>query len=130
MGRLQTLRPRVQSAPSRVQTVTSTSWRTGKDSSTARGYGYKWQQERAAFLRQNPWCHRCLEEAGIDERDASKALACCLRQGITPPPANLVDHRVPHHGDQQLFWDRKNWEPMCNRHHSSDKQREESKLYP
>jgi len=124
--KLQTLRPRLQSAPSRLATVSAGGWRSGKDSSTARGYGYKWQQARAAFLRENPWCHRCLAESGIQATDATQALAECHRLGVRPPPAHLVDHKVPHRGDMTLFWDRNNWEPMCTHHHSSDKQHEEA----
>jgi 5-methylcytosine-specific restriction endonuclease McrA len=100
------------------------SWRTDKGSSTARGYGYKWQQARAGFLRENPWCHRCLLEAGIATIDPVQALTECQRLRVVPPPADLVDHRIPHRGDMKLFWDRNNWEPMCTRHHSGEKQRE------
>ncbi len=27
--------------------------------------------------------------------------------------ANAVDHRIPHQGDERLFWDRSNWQPSC-----------------
>ena len=130
MPKLQTLRSRLQSAPSRLATMSGSGWRSGKESSTARGYNYKWQQARAAFLRENPWCHRCLVEAGIVTINAIEALAECQRLHVPPPPAHLVDHKTPHRGDMRLFWDRDNWEPMCNRHHSSDKQREENEAYP
>ena len=39
--------------------------------------------------------------------------------------AQVVDHRVPHRGDQALFWNRSNWQPLCKSHHSSAKQVEE-----
>jgi len=28
-------------------------------------------------------------------------------------PATVVDHIVPHRGDPILFWDEKNWQPLC-----------------
>lgn len=32
--------------------------------------------------------------------------------------ATVVDHIVPHRGDQKLFWDRSNWQPLCEHHHN------------
>lgn len=31
--------------------------------------------------------------------------------------ATVVDHIVPHCGNQQLFWDTDNWQPLCKKHH-------------
>lgn len=39
--------------------------------------------------------------------------------------ASVVDHIKPHRGDQTLFWDRTNWQPLCKPHHDSDKARQE-----
>ena len=27
--------------------------------------------------------------------------------------ATVVDHIIPHKGDQKLFWDTRNWQPLC-----------------
>ena len=32
--------------------------------------------------------------------------------------ATVVDHIKPHRGDQKLFWDRSNWQPLCEHHHN------------
>ena len=32
--------------------------------------------------------------------------------------ASVVDHIIPHRGDEALFWDRSNWQALCHRHHS------------
>jgi 5-methylcytosine-specific restriction endonuclease McrA len=37
--------------------------------------------------------------------------------------ATVVDHIIPHRGDQALFWDVSNWQSLCKPHHDSDKQR-------
>lgn len=37
--------------------------------------------------------------------------------------ATVVDHIVPHGGDLKLFWDVKNWQPLCKKCHDSMKQR-------
>lgn len=29
----------------------------------------------------------------------------------------MVDHIIPHKGDQSLFWDQMNWESLCARCH-------------
>lgn len=40
-------------------------------------------------------------------------------------PATVVDHITPHRGDPILFWDSKNWQPLCKDCHDRFKQREE-----
>lgn len=72
-----------------------------RPSARERGYDTKWDKERAAFLKAHPKCCLC------------------------PSPATVVDHKVPHRGDQKLFWSRSNWQPMCTPCHSSRKQRQE-----
>lgn len=64
-----------------------------------RGYGAKWQRERRKFLEGNPFCVKCYEEGHITM-------------------ATVVDHIKPHRGDQKLFWDRSNWQPLCEHHHN------------
>lgn len=80
------------------------SWRTAKGSSSERGYGYAWQQARLRFLAANPLCVMCL--------------------AMQPPrvtAANVVDHIVPHQGNQELFWDEANWQALCSPHHNGEK---------
>ena len=77
------------------------SWRSDKRKTAERGYGGKWQRERATFLDANPLCERC-ERLG------------------RMTPSTVVNHRIPHRGDMKQFWDRKNWEPACKPHHDGD----------
>ena len=74
-----------------------------RKSSSARGYGAAWQKSRASFLRTNPLC------------------IFCKRHGLLTP-ASVVDHIIPHRGNQTIFWDSANWQPLCKLHHDSDKQ--------
>lgn len=109
--KLQMLKPGVRMAPE-VTAREAGAWRAGK-TTAERGYGGRWQRAREEFLLEHPLCVKCQEES--------------------PPrttPATVVDHRIPHQGDQSLFWDRKNWQPLCAHHHSSDKQREERGGHP
>lgn len=107
MGRLHTVPPRVQPAPDRLTTVSGGSWRSGKTSSTARGYGYRWQKARERHLQQHPLCVMCEAEGRVEA-------------------ATVVDHIVPHRGDERLFWDRTNWQSLCKPHHDGEKQRQEN----
>ncbi|MDQ0349748.1 HNH endonuclease [Ancylobacter vacuolatus] len=45
---------------------------------------------------------------------------------IEPNTSRLVcDHRVPHHGDEALFWDENNLQTLCKPCHDKVKQAEE-----
>lgn len=70
---------------------------------------YKWQKARAAFLNVNSTCVMCAAEGKIRLAD-------------------VVDHIVPHRGDEFLFWDTSNWQALCKQHHDRDKQREEKSV--
>lgn len=106
MGKLTTLKPRLGTQSARVAVMQPGSWRTDKQTSAQRGYGYKWQKARAHHLRDHPLC------------------AYCQRQGLVTA-ASVVDHIVAHRGDMTLFWDRSNWQSLCASCHSSVKQAEE-----
>ena len=73
-----------------------------RPSARERGYDTAWQKARAGFLAKHPTC------------------SC-------GQPATIVDHVIPHKGDKRLFWDRKNWQPLCTPCHSSKKQRQEAR---
>lgn len=72
-----------------------------RPSSRERGYDHEWRKARAAYLTAHPHCAMCGQRA------------------------THVDHIIPHKGDDRLFWDRNNWQPLCAHHHNSTKQREE-----
>lgn len=50
--------------------------------------------------------------------------ATCAADGLIIR-ATVVDHVIPHRGDQRLFWDSRNWQSLCTNHHASDKQQQE-----
>ena len=60
----------------------------------------RWRRERRAFLEEHPFCAVC---------------------GGT---STLVDHIVPHHGDEIVFWDQRNWQALCASCHSAKTLRE------
>jgi len=78
-----------------------------RGSARQRGYDSRWERARLVYLRQFPLCVKC-EASGLFVA------------------ATVVDHIVPHRGDQVLFWDSENnWQSLCKSHHDSEKQSEE-----
>lgn len=55
-----------------------------------RGYDDRWRKARLAFLKEHPICAECKDEL-----------------------ASVVDHKTPHKGDPELFWDQTNWQELC-----------------
>lgn len=74
-----------------------------RPTAAARGYGARWQRESREFLERNPVC---------------KMNGC-------GKIARVVDHITPHKGNHALFWDKRNWQPLCVPCHSRIKQRME-----
>lgn len=109
MARLVTLATRVKTQGDRLTTINPDSWRADKRTSGQRGYNYEWQQARLLFLNENPLCSYC-------DRDGRVTAAC------------IVDHKIPHRGDEVLFWDRANWQSLCKPCHDIVKRREEAQL--
>ena len=66
-----------------------------------RGYTRSWDRERAIYLKANPSCRRCNARATV------------------------VDHIQPHKGNDALFWNRANWQPLCATCHNRAKQAQE-----
>ena len=77
-------------------------------SAASRGYDRKWQRASKAYLRKHPLCAEC-------ERNGQFVVA------------TVVDHIVPHRGDQHLFWDENNWRPLCKSCHDRKTGREDSR---
>lgn len=75
-------------------------------SAASRGYGRAWQQASHAFLQAHPLCEECMKDGRYTK-------------------ATVVDHIVPHRGNEQLFWDRRNWRPLCKRCHDRKTRRED-----
>lgn len=77
---------------------------SNRASATARGYNGRWRKARATYLREHPLCAMHMEIGQVVQ-------------------ATVVDHKIPHRGDQALFWDRSNWQSLCKECHDRHKQR-------
>ena len=69
-----------------------------RPSAESRGYNSKWRKTRAAYLRKHPLCVRCMADGRYVK-------------------ATVVDHVIPHRGDQQLMWDESNYQALCKKCH-------------
>lgn len=66
-----------------------------RGSAHERGYTGAWQRARAGWLRKHPLCKL--------HQDKGEVVA-----------ASVVDHIIPHKGDDVLFWDSAtNWQSLC-----------------
>ncbi|MBH9725126.1 HNH endonuclease [Burkholderia contaminans] len=124
--KLTTLKPRVKTLTSaRVSAIEPGSWRIGRTSSTARGYGYAWQKLRAEHLAKHPHCVYCLREIGMADWSPAEVVVMCAERGIAEPIGTIGDHITAHRGDRRLQLDPTNIQTLCKPHHDSTKQREE-----
>ena len=76
---------------------------------TARGYDNRWLRASKAYLRDHPLC-QCPD---------------CDEGRIRVRLSEVVDHRIPHRGDQALFWDEHNWQAMAKTCHDRKTARED-----
>jgi len=63
-----------------------------------RGYTYRWHKVSRLYLKEHPLCVICQKEGRVTE-------------------AIIVDHITPHKGNQELFWNDSNWQPLCKSCH-------------
>lgn len=73
----------------------------GKDPEIKRWYNSaRWKRLRLAQLKSKPLCTEC-------------------EGGDRVTQASVVDHIIPHKGDEQVFFDASNLQSMCKPHHDS-----------
>jgi 5-methylcytosine-specific restriction protein A len=125
MPRLRTLPTRLQSLPSRVVIADAGSWRVGKTSSAARGYGYDWQKLRERHLAAHPHCVFCLRDLGMLDLSPAEVVLACAERGVAEPLGNIGDHIAPHQGNDRLRLDPDNVQTLCKQHHDGEKARSE-----
>src|SRR4051794_33187453 len=75
-----------------------------RGSARERGYNTRWDANSLRYRREHALCLGC-EAVG--------------RFTVT----EVVDHIIPHKGDNVLMWDESNWQPSCGPHHDVVKQR-------
>ncbi len=63
-----------------------------------RGYTSKWRRLSKLYLKAHPLCEECKRNGKLT-------------------PATVVDHIIPHRGDEHLMWSESNWQSLCKRCH-------------
>lgn len=71
-----------------------------RPNASERGYNNRWRRASKLFLQYNPLCRYCEREGKLTA-------------------AEVVDHIIPHRGDQTLYWDAGNWQPLCKPCHDT-----------
>lgn len=74
-----------------------------RGSARDRGYDARWDRAAAAFKVRHPLCVGCMAVGRVE-------------------PAFLIDHIIPHKGNQVLLWDEGNWQSACEWHGNAIKQ--------
>jgi len=91
-----------------------------RGSSSARGYTYRWQRSRDAYLREHPFCVMC--------STADRPVAALIVDHIEAPrlkDAKESGDALRIKGAWKLFWSQSNWQSLCKFCHDSTKQRME-----
>jgi 5-methylcytosine-specific restriction enzyme A len=71
---------------------------------------HRWKRQSHLFRSTHPRCMMC-EEHGV-----LKA-------------SEVTDHKIPHRGNQELFWNQNNWQAVCKDCHDGVKQQIEKSGY-
>ncbi|NTG48982.1 HNH endonuclease [Agrobacterium rhizogenes] len=117
MGRLSSIKPRLQALGSRIAAPSTrqeaeTHRHRERDRSQSHRSWYKtarWQKLRMVVLVRDLFTCQ-MKGCGRIEADTSQLVA---------------DHKIPHRGDEVLFWDENNLQCLCKPCHDRLKQKEE-----
>lgn len=71
-------------------------------------YNSRWYKARKQFLLKHPLCEECKNEGVVIA-------------------AEVVDHVIPHKGDEKLFWDESNWQALCKHCHDKKTAKEDGR---
>ena len=63
-----------------------------------RGYTSRWSKVARRYRHEHPLCAHHLQRGEL-------------------VPSEVVDHIIPHRGDDRLFWDESNWQALCKQCH-------------
>jgi 5-methylcytosine-specific restriction protein A len=116
MPKLTTLKPRLGKLAPRLSTPRQVRDTRYSPDATVRGWykSARWQALRLMVLERDLYTCR---QTGV------------LLVGKHPAPNSpVVDHVVPHRGDERLFWDVSNLQAVSKAYHDSDKRKIEMQL--
>jgi 5-methylcytosine-specific restriction protein A len=88
--------------------------------------GRRSSSQRSPEAAAYRWLYRTPRWAAAREAQLCREPLCeeCSKAGLTTP-ATVVNHRIPHKGDETLFWDPSNHQSVCKPHHDGPIQKAE-----
>nr|WP_210338846.1 HNH endonuclease [Devosia sp. WQ 349K1] len=110
------MKPRLSALPPKLKTTREIRDKRYSADATVRSWYHsaRWQKLRDAVLVRD--LYTC-QQTGV------------LLIGAHPAPNSpVVDHVVPHRGDERLFWDVDNLQAVSKAYHDSDKRKMEMQL--
>ena len=113
MPKLTTLKPKLSKLPQRLSSPRQVRDTKYSPDATVRGWykSARWQALRLEVLVRD--LYTC-QQTGV------------MLMGKAPAPNSpVVDHKIPHRGDEQLFWDINNLQAVSKAYHDSDKRKME-----
>lgn len=116
MPKLTTLKPRLKAMAPKLKAAREIRDRRCSPDAKVRGWYHstRWQTLRLEVLARD--LYTC-QQTGV------------LLIGAHPAPNSpVVDHVVPHRGDERLFWDIGNLQAVSKAYHDSDKRKMEMQL--
>lgn len=115
MPKLTTLKPRLSKMPPRLSTARQVRDTKYSPDATVRSWykSARWQALRLVVLERD--LYTC-QHTGV-----------ILVGGKDKPNSAVVHHKVPHKGDELLFWDINNLEAVSKEWHDADAQRAEKR---
>ena len=116
MARLKTLKPRLGTARSRLGNSPSSE----RDRSRQRDKSAPWR----AWYKTARW-QRLRKKILARDKYQCQVTGDLLIGTHPAPNSPVVDHKVPHRGDEKLFWDEDNLQAVSKKYHDSEKQKQE-----
>ena len=86
-----------------------------RGTSVERGYDAAWKRLRDGYVRLQPFCELCIGEGKVPPFLVGVPDINGITRLVNEPV--VVDHVVPHRGDDGLRLDSRNLQTLCHSHH-------------
>ena len=117
MGRLRQLKPTLGGLEPRLSRPTMVDGKRVKVQPGAELYRTaRWRKLQKRKVKENAEAGGFCEQTGVR-----------LAGRYPSPSSPVVDHKRPHHGDPDLFWDEDNLQVVSKQFHDGEKQRQEKR---
>lgn len=116
MGRLKTLKPQLATMPSRLGRLPC--------DEKARDRERRETQEWRSWYKTKRWADLRQQILKRDRFTCQQTGVLCTAKAPAPN-SPVIDHKRPHRGDPELFWNPENLQCVSKAYHDSEKQKQE-----